>query len=164
MPDSALGSLPIPGDSGTPSAFQWRRLWRALLRRATGFGVELFSVKLTAGQELQLHDAAGWTLVCASGAVWITQEGDARDIFLEGGEGFALDRGGLTLVRACRDAMLSIRAPAGEGHKPSQPAVHTCGTDGAAPDDPTDLAWLRSLYPERGPWNDPASYRRAGLL
>ena len=76
---------------------------------------EVLTARLTAGQGLRLHEAAGWTVVCVSGAVWLTQEADARDIFLERGEGFALDRGGLTLVRACRDALLSIRAPAGRG-------------------------------------------------
>ena len=157
-----LQPLPVPRGGGTPFAFSWTRLWHAFLRRVAGLGVEVFSARLVAGQELQLHDVAGWTIVCRSGAVWITQEADARDIFLREAEGFALDRGGLTLVRACRDAMLSMRAPAGRasaGLPPLEPPA-----DALAAEQPTQLAWLRSLYPDCGPWNDPASYRRAGLL
>lgn len=147
------------------NAYSWRRLWQTLLRRVAGLGVDLFSVRLTAGQELQLHEGAGWTVVCASGAVWITQEADTRDIFLTSGEGFALDRGGLAIVRACRDTMVAVRAPILRGAASRR--RHDAWNGGA--DDPAlegqaGLNWVRSLYPECGPWTDPASYRRAGLL
>jgi hypothetical protein len=165
MPGHTLQPLPMPGAGATLSTRLWRCWWRALLRRVAGLGVDLFRVRLTAGQELQLHEVAGWTVVCRSGVVWITQETDARDIFLNGGEGFALDRGGLAIVRACRDAMVAIRAPAGrvDVHRSHSGA---CGS-GAHPvalADQAQLNWVRSLYPESGPWNDPASYRREGLL
>src|SRR5262249_39813844 len=111
MPAHTLAPLPLPRVAGAPSAFSWARLWRTLRRRVTDPGPEVFSLKLDAGQVLRLHEAMGWTLVCRSGTVWVTQETDVRDIFLKRGEGFALDRGGLTLVRACRDAVLSIPTP-----------------------------------------------------
>src|SRR5262245_44201920 len=110
MPGHTLQPLPMPGAGALPPARSWRSWWRLLLRRVAGLGVDLFRVRLAAGQELQLHEAAGWTVVCASGAVWITQESDVRDIFLNAGEGFALDRAGLAIVRACHDAMIAIRA------------------------------------------------------
>src|SRR5262245_10753210 len=113
MPAHTLRPLPIAGASGSRLALSWKRFRRALLRRVVGRGVDVFSVRLATGRELRLHDVAGWTVACASGAVWITQEADARDIFLKGGEGFALDRAGLTLVCACRDALVIIRAPTG---------------------------------------------------
>jgi hypothetical protein len=165
MPAHALQPLPAPGATGTPSAFSWRRFRDVLLRRVVGVGIEVFSVRLAAGQELQLHDVAGWTVVCRSGTVWITQEADSRDLFLKDGEGFALDRDGLAIVRACRNALLSIRAPAGR-RAASRPQRWTDGgsTELAADDDQAQLVWLRTLYPECGPWNDPASYRRVGLL
>jgi hypothetical protein len=165
MPAHALQPLPAPAATGTPSAFSWRRFRKGLLRRVVGLGIEIFSVRLAAGQELQLHDVAGWTAVCRSGAVWITQEADSRDIFLKDGEGFALDRDGLAIVRACRNALLSIRAPAGRGaaNRP-QRRTHGASADVEADHDQAQLVWLRTLYPECSPWNDPASYRRAGLL
>jgi hypothetical protein len=45
------------------------------------------------------------------GAVWITQESDARDVMLKSGESFRLDRDGVALVEACgRDdfSLLSV--------------------------------------------------------
>ena len=166
MPAHALRQLPIAsGDGGTPSTFSWKRFRDSLSRRFTGVGVDVFSARLVARQELRLHEVAGWTVVCRRGAIWITQESDARDIFLKGGEGFVLDRGVLALVCACRDTVLSIRPPAGRGSASrSQRAARGAGSGGFAVDDQAQLTWLRSLYPECGPWNDPASYRRSGLL
>ena len=153
-----LRPLPIPGAGNAPFTLSWRRFRHALLRRFAGLGVDTFRVRLGAGQELQLHEVAGWTVVCRSGAVWITQEGDARDIFLKGGEGFALDRGGLAILRACHDAMVAIRAPVGRGAATrSRGDARGGGADPAAGGDQADLNWLRSVYPESGPWNDPAS-------
>jgi len=156
---------PVPIPRIPRAALSWRRLWHALLRRVTGLGAGIFSARLCAGQELQLHEVAGWTVVCRSGAVWLTQEGDTRDIFLQAGQGFALDRDGLALVCACRDALLSIRAPvrAQDTGGFRREGWHD-GEGDRAVENEAPLAWVRSLYPECGPWNDPASYRRAGLL
>lgn len=38
--------------------------------------------------------------MCCAGTIWITQEGDPRDIFLAAGERFTLDRPGLALISA----------------------------------------------------------------
>jgi hypothetical protein len=165
MTARTLQPLPLPGVGARPLPLSWRRFWHGLTRRAAGLGADIFSVRLAAEQELHLHDAAGWTVVCRSGAVWITQETDARDIFLKGGEGFALDRAGLAIVRACHGAMVAIRAPVGrEAAGRLQGDARRRGADHTAAEDQADHTWLRSLYPESGPWNDPASYRRAGLL
>ena len=37
---------------------------------------------------------------CCAGAVWITQENDARDIFLTAGQRFTFDRPGVALIYA----------------------------------------------------------------
>ena len=152
------------GDGGVPPTFSWKRFWNSLFRRATGAGFDVVSMRLAVGQVLRLHDVAGWTVICRSGAVWITQEADARDTFLSGGEGFALDRGGMTLVCACRDTVLSIRPPAGGGSGRSQCEVRGAGADPRSADYHPELSWLRAVYPEAGPWNDPASFRRSGLI
>jgi hypothetical protein len=165
MPAHALQPLPAPGATGTPSAFSWRRFRDVLLRRVVGVGIEVFSVRLAAGQELQLHDVAGWTVVCRSGTVWITQEADSRDLFLKDGEGFALDRDGLAIVRACTNALLSIRAPpAGE-----QRAARSAGRTAAARSSPRTTIRRNWCGYGRCIRNAvlgtiPASYRRAGLL
>ena len=61
---------------------------------------ELCTKRLAPGGALQLRDAAGCTVMCCAGVVWITQENDLRDIFLAAGESFTFDRRGLAVIRA----------------------------------------------------------------
>ena len=56
--------------------------------------------RLAPGGSLQVRDAAGCTVSCCAGTVWITQENDIRDVFLAAGESFTFDRKGLALIRA----------------------------------------------------------------
>jgi Protein of unknown function (DUF2917) len=46
----------------------------------------------------RIEDGAGTLIECLSGVLWITQNGDHRDITLEGGQRFWLDRDGLAIV------------------------------------------------------------------
>jgi uncharacterized protein YjiS (DUF1127 family) len=59
-------------------------------------GIEV--VRLARGEPLRLQGAAGRHLSVLSGAVWITQEGDPRDLVIAGGETSRFDREGLALV------------------------------------------------------------------
>jgi hypothetical protein len=61
---------------------------------------EICVQRLTAGQSLKVRDAVGCTVMCCAGTVWITQENDARDIFLTAGQRFTFDRPGLALIHA----------------------------------------------------------------
>lgn len=61
---------------------------------------EICVQRLARGHSLKVRDAAGCTVMCCAGTVWITQENDARDIFLTAGERFTFDRPGLALIRA----------------------------------------------------------------
>ena len=56
--------------------------------------------RLTPGESLKLRDAVGHTVVCCAGTIWITQENDARDIYLSAGESFTFDRPGTVLISA----------------------------------------------------------------
>ena len=64
--------------------------------------------ELKAGSTLHLRDQQGYAVVVFEGQVWITQDGDARDIVLAGGESFRLDRPGLALVQAMHDSKLML--------------------------------------------------------
>jgi hypothetical protein len=138
----------------------WRRLWNFLSLRFPAGGVDRFGMQLGAGQQFRLHDAAGWTIFCRSGSVWVTQEADSRDMFLYAGDSFMLDRGGLALILARQDSALAMRPPA-QGRS-RQTATTQPGAD-LTPDGAQE-AWLRAVYPGCGPWNDPAAYRRSGML
>ena len=158
MSTHILRRLPFTSGRSTPAV--WRRLWNLLSRRGPGIGADRFSMQLGAGQEFRLHDAAGWTVACRSGSVWITQEADTRDVFLDAGDSFILDRAGLALILARQDSALAIRPPAGGKDRQAE----TSRLDADAATASAQEVWLRAVYPECGPWNDPATYRRSGLL
>ena len=76
-------------------------------------------VAIVPGAPLMLSDAIGTRVSCTSGAAWITQTHDTRDISLVAGESFMLDRPGTAIVTASEGAALRLEeAPArarGEG-------------------------------------------------
>jgi hypothetical protein len=59
-------------------------------------------------QHLAMRDAAGWTVKALTGSVWITQDGDQRDITLRAGQSFTVDRDGSTLVSPLGDARICV--------------------------------------------------------
>ena len=67
---------------------------------------------LLPGQVLRLHAAAGVTIGCDGGTLWVTQEGCARDDFLRAGESLGITLGGVTLAEALGGtaARLTLRA------------------------------------------------------
>lgn len=64
---------------------------------------------LKRNQVLRVRDGLGHSVVCDSGSVWLTQEGDPRDIVLNAGDAFALDRRGLALLLAFEPGAIRIR-------------------------------------------------------
>ena len=65
---------------------------------------------LTRTQALTLADARGSSIHCRHGRVWITQNGDPRDIVLVAGERFTLDRDSPAIVTAIRDSSVELHA------------------------------------------------------
>lgn len=62
--------------------------------------------KLAAGGILRICNARVERIVVVHGTVWVTQEGDQRDIFLSDGQDFVFDRAGTALVEAITDTHL----------------------------------------------------------
>jgi len=62
--------------------------------------------KLAPGDILRIHDASGQRITVVRGMVWVTQEGDPRDVFLSDGEDFAFERTGTALVEAITETQL----------------------------------------------------------
>ncbi|GIK85308.1 MAG: DUF2917 domain-containing protein [Burkholderiales bacterium] len=52
------------------------------------------------GAALHLDDARGNTLRVTRGRLWVTQHGDARDIVLQAGDAWTIERNGLTIAAA----------------------------------------------------------------
>ena len=61
---------------------------------------------------IELIDAAGATALRDKGCLWITMDGDRRDIVLGAGESWTVERNGRTLVYAEAPSTLRIAAPA----------------------------------------------------
>lgn len=161
MPTHILQHL-SPTSSRSALLAGWlERLAYFLSRGVAGSGAGHISVRLHAEQVLRLNDAASWTVACLRGSLWITQEGDTRDLFLNAGDTFTLDRDGLALILAMHNAAVAVRPPAGGR---GQAVAASPDSDPAPGGDGAREVWLRAVYPECGPWNDPATYRRSGLL
>ena len=65
---------------------------------------------LARGSALTLDDARGALVRVLAGRLWITQERDRRDHFVDAGASFRIDRDGPTVVEAARDARFVVEA------------------------------------------------------
>ncbi len=65
-------------------------------------------LRIARWQTLKIQDAVGSTICAHEGAVWITEENSRKDVVLEPGHCFRVDRPGLTLVQAFADASVSL--------------------------------------------------------
>ena len=68
-------------------------------------------IVLARGEILNLDGAEGARITSLGGTVWITQDGDLRDIVLQDGEAFELDRPTQAIVQAFELAKVSISEP-----------------------------------------------------
>jgi hypothetical protein len=59
-----------------------------------------------------LRDAAGVQIGCTEGTVWLTLDGDSRDIILEAGEVFAATEHRRALIYAMQPSRISLVSPA----------------------------------------------------
>jgi hypothetical protein len=73
-------------------------------------------IVLRKNQVLALDEAQGARLYSEDGIVWVTQDGDLRDIVLKPGESVVLDRDTPTLVQAVTPARVRIGEPAPRAH------------------------------------------------
>jgi hypothetical protein len=67
--------------------------------------------QLAKGSLLKLRDAQGCGVAVFSGSLWITQEGDLRDVIVEAGDSMRLNRGGLAVIEALADTRLLLLDP-----------------------------------------------------
>lgn len=57
---------------------------------------------------LALRDAQGTQILCHDGALWVTQEGDIRDVIVGPGEALTIREPGLTVVSAVNPSTLTL--------------------------------------------------------
>ena len=78
--------------------------------------------RLQRRQTFQLRARRGERIECQSGELWVTQDGDPRDIILGPRECFTLDRAGTAVVSALKDAAFIYRRSGSLAQNP-RPAV-----------------------------------------
>jgi hypothetical protein len=88
---------------------------------AMGERFDATRVRLQPRQVLPIRDGQGMSVQCLGGAVWITQADDLKDIVLERGQSFVLDRPGLALVTAPSSPSLLAIHPAAH----AAPSAHS---------------------------------------
>src|SRR5262249_14565016 len=82
-------------------------------------------VALAARSVHRVESAKGLEIACVRGAIWVTQERDQRDWVLMAGQSVVLERPGLAVVYAFKDALITVsaawRLPAGGHAQPRRP-------------------------------------------
>ena len=68
-------------------------------------------IALKARQIHRIDNGRGVGVTCLKGTVWITQDRDLRDVVLTPGQSFVLDRNGLALIFAFKDATIHVGRP-----------------------------------------------------
>ena len=78
-------------------------------------------IDIRSGDLVCIRNGNGATVAVGRGTAWLTQDGDRRDVVLEAGVAFRLDRGGVAVVSAHAAAEITVTAAAGA----SLPAIET---------------------------------------
>lgn len=73
---------------------------------------------LTDGALLRLRHRLGATVTVVRGRVWVTQDSDRRDVVLDAGESFVIDRPGLAIVQAFGAACVDVTPGADPADRP----------------------------------------------
>ena len=60
---------------------------------------------------LEIKQALGVTIECLDGSVWITLDGNMRDVILDAGQSFCVDRMQRTLIQALATARVRLIHP-----------------------------------------------------
>lgn len=66
------------------------------------------AISLHHGETHRIEAGRGLRVQCLTGTLWLTQDHDLRDIVLEPGAGATIERDGLSVVTALRDAQFVL--------------------------------------------------------
>jgi hypothetical protein len=80
-------------------------------------------------QTVELIDAAGATAALDKGCLWITMDGDRRDIVLAAGQSWTVERNGRTLLHAEAPSTLRITEPMDRAQQPALTRALTAVTE-----------------------------------
>ncbi|QDL55158.1 DUF2917 domain-containing protein [Rhodoferax aquaticus] len=95
------------------SAIHWMGIKRADLGKDEPQGLDhvVHEMQLNRGRIREVEAPLGVTLECTAGRIWITLDHDPRDVILDPGQAFVVDRDQRTLVMALEKASVRISRP-----------------------------------------------------
>lgn len=67
--------------------------------------------KIAKNAMLEVKQPLGVTIECLEGAIWVTLDGDSRDVVLDAGQSFIVDRKQRTLLQALDAALVRLTEP-----------------------------------------------------
>lgn len=76
-----------------------------------GINLKRSGVQLAKEGLFAIRDGRSTRIVCETGSLWITQEGDSRDSVVSAGESFTIGHQGLTILTALEPSRLEIIEP-----------------------------------------------------
>ena len=91
----------------------WFRTKASSSVRQTGqiTGVRPCVQEIARDKILEIKQALGVTIECLEGSVWVTLDGDMRDVILDVGQSFKVDRRQRTLIQALATARVRLIHP-----------------------------------------------------
>ncbi|HEY0820452.1 MAG TPA: DUF2917 domain-containing protein [Rhizobacter sp.] len=81
------------------------------------------ATQLRQRQTFRVHARRGERIECERGELWITQDGDPRDVIIGPKQCFTLDRAGPAVVSALKDAAFVYRRGGAAGVRAVSPGV-----------------------------------------
>jgi len=101
---ASVTAYPLPG--------LLRALFAAVIGRPVACSRESYPVhELPNGRTLILSAPLGQRVECLGGSVWITLDGDPRDIIVEAGQAFTADRNQRALIHALEASLVRVTRP-----------------------------------------------------
>lgn len=92
---------------------KWLRSKACFSINQTGLGMSaaLRYQEIAKDKILEIKQALGVTIECLEGSVWVTLDGSTRDVVLEAGQSFHVDRQQRTLIQALDTARVRLIHP-----------------------------------------------------
>ena len=105
-------AIPTASDNHFPfSAWLHHLTAKDVAPTSPGITQEYAIQEIARNKILEVKRAFGVTIECLEGSVWITLDGDSRDVVLSTGQTFVVDRDWRTLVQALDAARVRLVAP-----------------------------------------------------
>jgi hypothetical protein len=109
-PAARSGAL-SPHRAAWPDRLLRPAAWRDRLLRLAGSRPAGASQTIARHASLRLGAAPGTRIDCLDGCVWVTIDGDRRDVIVEAGGSLVVDRRGRVLVHALEHARVRLSGP-----------------------------------------------------